>query len=418
MNGKEGGKELLVERIVSSPRERVPLFRTIPKNEQGFVLLLLSKHIQQDILSKLRNDELVHILNYVDPDDATDLLQNCGIKRRLKVVKKLNGQMRKKVEFLLKFNPQTAAGMMNVDYIEVEKNTSFEQLSKVIKRHEKRTGRIPSILVVEEGFLVGELPLHAMALAHKNEKIKKFVKRVPFIQYDKSEREVIAKFRMHPHNKIVVLDENNSIVGIIYSDDILKILEKHSAGSLRDFAGVSKEEDVLDSPWLKVKYRYKWLMLNLLTAFLAAGVVSLFQKTISAFILLAVYMPIVAGMGGNTGTQTLAVMVRGMTLKKVNRETGKKIVFNEMIAGGINGLINGSLVALIAILWNKNPLLGVIVGVAMIINLFIAGLFGAIIPLLMRRLGKDPATSATVFITTATDICGFFVFLGLATLIL
>ena len=214
------------------------------------------------------------------------------------------------------------------------------------------------------------------------------------------------------------MDEVGSILGIIYSDDILKIIEKKSADNLYGFAGVSEEEDIYDSPLTKVKNRYKWLLINLVTAFLAAAVVSLFQDTISAFVLLAVYMPIVAGMGGNAGTQTLAVVVRGLALKEIELKTAKRAIINEVIAGAINGAINGILVALVAWLWNGSFMLGIIVFIAMIVNLIVAGLFGAVIPLALKAIGKDPASSATVFITTATDVCGFFVFLGLASILL
>ena len=141
----------------------------------------------------------------------------------------------------------------------------------------------------------------------------------------------------------------------------------------------------------------------------------LFQETISAFVLLAVYMPVIAGMGGNTGTQTLAVMVRGIALKEIELKTGTKVILKEAGTGLVNGVINGIIVSIIAIIFNQNYLLGLVAGVAMIINMMIAGFFGSTIPLIMKRLGKDPATSAAIFITTATDLFGFFVFLGLAT---
>ena len=408
----------LVYEILSSPKNRISIFREIPVNKQGFILLSLSTRLQKEIISKLSDKELVELLDYLDPDEATDLLRNTETKRRKKVLKKLGKEIREKVEFLLKFDPRTAASFMSLDYIEVDKNTTFEQLSKVIQKHEKRTGKFPTILVIQDGFLVGELPPHILAIAKRKEKIKKHVKKIPSIRYYEDAREIVTVFKKHPHNKIVVLNKDNSILGIIYSDDILKLIERQSANNLREFAGVSEEEDVLDSALTKVKNRYKWLIINLATAFLAASVVGLFQETISAFVLLAVYMPIVAGMGGNAGTQTLAVIVRGLALKEIELKTGKRVIFNEILAGGINGIINGILVAAVAILWNKSPMLGLVIGLAMIINLIIAGFFGTIIPLIMKRLGKDPASSATIFITTATDVFGFFTFLGLATIIL
>ncbi|OYT42880.1 MAG: magnesium transporter [Candidatus Aenigmarchaeota archaeon ex4484_56] len=407
----------IIKKLLSS-KDKLSVFREIPVNEQGFVLLSSSKYLQQEILNKLKNNEIVSLLHYLDPDEVTDLLQRIGKYRRKKILKNLNKEIRNKVEFLLRFAPDTAAGIMDLNYIEVDKNINFKELGKIIQKYEEKTGKVPAILAVEDGFLVGELPVHSIAIGKSNEKISKYITKVPCINYNKDENEIIKIFRKNPHNKIVVLDDDNSILGVIYSDDILKLIEKHSTNHLRKFAGVSKEEDVFDSPLTKVKNRYKWLIINLGTAFLAASVVAFFEKTIAAYTLLAVYMPIVAGMGGNAGTQTLAVMVRGLALKEIELETSKKVIINETIAGGINGLINGSIVAIVAFLFNKNPLLGFVVGIAMIINLVIAGLFGGIVPLIMKKLGKDPASSATIFITTATDVCGFFAFLGLASLIL
>lgn len=408
----------LVSRLTYSPKKRLSLFKEIPKNEQGWILLNLSKHLQEDILKKLKDDEIVELLRYIDPDDVTDLLQNLSKKRRDKVLKKLEEDIKEKVEFLLRFDPQTAAGMMSLDYVLIEKNKTLKDVSKVVKTHERHTGKFPTILITEKGKLIGELPGHVMALYSPKEKVSKHVRKIPTIKYNKKEKEVIQEFKKHKHGKIVVLEENNSVLGIIYSDDILQIIEKHSANHLYDFAGVKREEDVYDSAFSKVKNRYKWLIINLLTAFLAASVVSYFQETISAFVLLAVYMPIIAGMGGNAGTQTLAVVIRGLALKEIELHVCKRVVINEILTGLIDGAIIGIFVALVATFINFSPLLGLIVGIAMIINLAIAGFFGTIIPLTMKKIGKDPASSATIFITTATDVCGFFVFLGLATLIL
>ncbi|MBL7206687.1 MAG: magnesium transporter [Candidatus Aenigmarchaeota archaeon] len=408
----------IIYKLISSSKNRLSIFRKIPANNQGFILLTLSKKFQREIIGKLKNNEISKFITYLDPDETANLLQNMDFSRRKKIIKTLTRSIKEKVEFLLRFNPKTAAGMMSLNYIEVNKNISFEEVLEATQKHEKVTGKFPAMFAVENGFLVGELPAHTMLSVRKNEKIGKYLKKVLHIRYDQDENEVINTFKKHPHNKVVVLDESDSIMGVIYSDDVLRLSEKGSGRSLRGFAGVREEEHVFDSMFTKVRNRYKWLILNLGTAFLAAGVVSLFQETISAFILLAIYMPIIAGMGGNAGTQTLAVVVRGIALKEIDLKTGKKVILNETLAGGVNGLINGILVAVIAVLLNKTPLFGLIVGLAMVINLVIAGMFGTLIPLIMKRLGKDPASSATIFITTTTDVFGFFVFLGLATIIL
>jgi len=408
----------LIHKLMTLPKERLSIFRSIPVNQQGFILLRLSKRAQHDVLKKLKNKEIINMAGYLDPDKTTDFLLNINKRRRKRIVQSINRALREKVEYLLKFDPRTAAGLMSLDYIEIGKGATFESLSKILRKHENRTGRFPAILVVEDGYLLGELPGHVLALHKGKEKVAPYIRRIPSIKHDADENQVIRKFKENPHNKIAVLGDGKNIMGVIYSDDILRLIRSRASTGLYDFAGVSSEEDALDPAFVKVKNRYKWLIINLATAFLAASVVSLFQDTISAFVLLAVYMPIVAGMGGNAGTQTLAVIVRGLALKEVTSKTAKRVIINEMLAGAVNGVINGVIVALVASLWNHSPMLGLIIGLAMIINLIIAGFFGAVIPLVMEKLGKDPASSATIFITTATDVFGFFAFLGLASLLL
>lgn len=225
-------------------------------------------------------------------------------------------------------------------------------------------------------------------------------------------------FVSHPHAKIAVLNDSNQVMGIIYSDDILRLIQDTESSSLYDFAGISEEETVSDSARSKVKNRHRWLIINLGTAFLASFVVSRFESTLSAFVVLAAYMPIVAGMGGNAATQTLAVLVRGISLKQIELKTAWKTVRNELGAGLINGAIVGSLVACIVFVTTRDARIALVLGSAMIINLSVAALFGTVVPLIMSKLGKDPATSATIFITAGTDIIGFMAFLGLATIVL
>ena len=262
--------------LIYFPKKRMHVFRELPVNEQGFILLNLSRHLRQDILDKLKNDEITKFMHYLDPDDATDLLQKMRERRRKKILGDLSENVREKVEYLLKFDPKTAAGMMSLDYVEVNIDSTFEEVSRNIRKHERKTGRVPAVLVVENGFLVGEVRLHRLALHEKSVKINKHISRVSKIRHNQKEEDILRVFRNHPHSKIVVLDEDDSILGVIYSDDILKIIQKHSTISLYDFAGVRREEDILDSAWEKVKHRYKWLIINLGTAFLAASVVGIF----------------------------------------------------------------------------------------------------------------------------------------------
>lgn len=394
-------------------------FKEIPTSRQGRVLLQLPPSIQQIILQRASAKRLADIVGLLDADEATDVLQLLERQKRNRVLTQLPSEFQNAVQFLLRFHPESAAGLMNLDYITVEQDISFRDVSERIEAYEEKTGKFPTVLVVDNGRYIGELPGHSLAVQEKtSESIAAYVAERPSVSYNQDEEAVIDTFRQHPNGKVVVLDEHNAILGVIYSDDLLRVIEKQAGETLYDFAGVSDEESVLDSPLLKVQNRYKWLIVNLGTAFLAASVVGLFEQTIAAFTLLAVYMPIVAGMGGNAGTQTMAVVVRGIALDQVSLNTGWRVIGNEIVASAINGVINGVIVAAIAVLWNKNPMLGAVIGVSMVLNLILAGFFGAIIPLALKQIDQDPATSATIFITTATDVLGFFIFLGLATVLL
>jgi magnesium transporter len=397
---------------------RVAIFLELPFEKRLELLGTITPHVKRDILVHIPEADLVTILEAVDPDDATDILQLLTKHRREKVLGLLSQEVKKSLSTLLEFDADTAAGLMTLDYIQADVTENVSSVAKKFKQHEKATGRPPAILVMKDGHLAGFLPGHELGFAARHELIGKYVKKMPSISYAATHDEVMDMFRNHPHGKVAVINDHNAVLGIIYSDDILKLIQDNEASSLYDFAGIRQEESVTDSIRRKVQNRYRWLIINLGTAFLAAFTVGLFEDTLDQFVLLAIYMPIVAGMGGNAATQTLAVQVRGIALNQIELKTAWNTLRNELGAGFINGLINGALVAAVVIVLNRDFKIAFILAIAMIINLLVAALFGTIVPLIMQKLGKDPAASATIFITTATDVLGFMAFLGLATIIL
>ncbi|MFU8868775.1 magnesium transporter [Natronococcus sp.] len=409
------------ETIATSPEPSDP-FTDLPRGEWRDVFFALPEHVREVLVADMDRAQLETFIDRLDPDEVTDVLGYADEETREALLATLDARRREKIDFLLSFDPESAAGLMSLDYVTVDGNRDFSGVIERVRRFEERTDRVPTIFVTDGDELLGELPGAALSVADpQTESITDYVRETPHVRYDRDDEEVLDVFRRNRERSVAVLDEEEDILGVIHADDLLMLVEQARGETLYEFTGVDEEESVLDGPGEKVRRRYKWLILNLGTAFMAAAVVGLFESTIAAVAILAAYMPVVAGMGGNAGTQAMAVTVRGISLNEVSLNTGKRVVVNEVIAGAVNGLITGALVAVIAIAFSFAEfgiLLGAVIGISMVANLVIAGFFGAITPLLLDRLGLDPATSATIFITTATDVLGFFVFLGLAQAIL
>jgi len=398
------------------------LFIDLPRDQRRDVFFSLSEDVRNHLITDMSRSELETFIDRLDPDEVTDVLGYTDEETREVLLTTLDSERREKINFLLSFDPETAAGVMSLDYVTVDERRSFPEVVERVRRFEEREGEVPTVFVTADGDLRGELPGGALSVADpETETISDYVQETPYVRYDRDDEEVLEVFRQNRERSVAVLDEEGDILGVIHAEDLLRLLEEVRGETLYEFTGVAEEESVLDGVGTKVRRRYKWLILNLGTAFMAAAVVGLFESTIAAVAILAAYMPVVAGMGGNAGTQAMAVTVRGISLGEVSLNTGKRVIFNEAVAGAVNGTITGVLVAAIATIFSFGEfglLLGAVIGVSMVANLVIAGFFGAVTPLLLDRIGYDPATSATIFITTATDVLGFFVFLGLAQAVL
>lgn len=411
-----------IQEAVAMASEPSTPFTDLPVNEWRDVFFGLTEDVKEHLIADMSRDELERFIHRLDPDEVTDVLGYTDEETREAVLATLDSERREKIDFLLSFDPESAAGVMSLDYVTVDETRDFPDVVERVRRFEERTGQVPTIFVTDDGELRGELPGAALSVADpETETISDYVQETPHIRYDREDEVVLEVFKQNRERSVAVLDEEEDILGVIHAEDLLRLLEEARGETLYEFTGVAEEESVLDGPGTKVRRRYKWLILNLGTAFMAAAVVGLFESTIAAVAILAAYMPVVAGMGGNAGTQAMAVTVRGISLGEVSLNTGKRVIFNEVAAGAVNGMITGVLVAIIAIAFSFGEfgvLLGAVIGISMVANLVIAGFFGAITPLLLDRMGYDPATSATIFITTATDVLGFFVFLGLAQAVL
>ncbi len=408
-----------VKQVTYRPSERVALLRGLSVGEQSTVLQSVSPYIQQQVLREFTNQEVIDVLDHMDLQSAQQMVTRIkDAKRREKIVSQLKADIKEKVEYFLRFHPKASFSLVHFNYVFVPASTTIGETSTIIEAHYEETGKFPEILVHEAGMLTGEVPIGVLVRERNSAVLEKFVQPVTTITYQAEVGEIIETLTASGKRKVVVLDHDSSVLGLIYADDALDLFGHMPAESLYSFTGVDSSERPFDSALSKFKHRNPWLILNLFTAFLAGSVVLVFQDTLNALTLLAVYMPIVAGMGGNASSQAFAVMMRGITLGSVSLATAWPAIRNEVQAGFYNGLVIGSIVAIISLLWNGSFWLGLVVGLTMIFAHTNAVFFGSLIPLVIKRLGYDPATMSMVFVSTMTDVLGLLMLLGLGTWLL
>lgn len=408
-----------VKKLTYKPQQRMSILRSMTIPERSATFQQLSPYVQQSILKQLRIHEIVDMLDHLDMQQAQHILARISDhKKREKIVKRLQGEVKEKMEFFLRFHPKATMSLTNFNYLFLSGDLTIKEAAEIIGEHYDETARYPEVLVHDKGQLIGEIQLSSVVKERNNTQLKKHIIPVQTITYQSEVNDIINTLITTNSKKVVVLDHDTSVLGIIYADAVRLLFGHLPAESLYDFAGVDDSEKPLDSVAKKVRSRYKWLILNLATCFLAGSVVLSFQSTLDALTILSVYMPIIAGMGGNAATQTFAIMVRGITIGTVSIQNAAPAIWKELIAGILNGIIIGGIVALVSALWNGEPVLGLVVAAALVGAHIIAAIAGATIPLIMKHLGKDPAATSTIFISTATDVGGLFLLLGLATIIL
>ncbi len=408
-----------VTSLTYHPKRRLERFRKLSLGERATTIEQLSPYVQQSLLQQLKIYEIVDILDHVDMRQAENLLSRiANEKRRLRIVARLKGEVKEKMDYFLRFHPQATLALISFNYILLPETATVEAAAEALESHYEQTGKFPEILLQRTGTLCGSVSMANLVRARNTAQLKKFLRPVTSIGYQARVPEIIETLTDGDESMVVVLDHDGSVLGIIYAEAARELFGNLPAETLYDFAGVDDSERPFDSIKKKVTQRYKWLIINLATSFLAGSVILMFQGTVDALTILSVYIPIVAGMGGNAATQAFAIMVRGITLGTISLESAWPAIWREGVAGAINGVIIGSIVALISLVWNGSWQLGVVVGVTMIFAHIVAGFAGAFVPLLMKRLGNDPATRSGIFISTVTDVCGLLFLLGLATVFL
>lgn len=423
-------KELLnlnpneIAKIINrAQRGKRKLFILLPPEIQAEVSLNLSRKTKKTVFHRISNFTVARFLHFVNDDsDIVDILQIFSLSRQKEILEKLHQGRRQFIEKLLKYDPNTAGGLMDSNFIIVNQNLSFDEVRRGMEEYEKTYKQIPSVVFENDNKkITGYIPIQKLIFPPSTSSAKidigKLKRSLTLVIDTENDTEIIKNIESG-EQILGVINAENDFLGIIKIEDLAKVSLRETTENIYGFAGVKKEEDIFDSAFISISLRSRWLLVNLITAFLAAAVVSVFEDTISKFVLLAAYMPVVAGMGGNAGTQTLAVTVRGIALGDITLQNSFSILKKEILTSIGNGFIVGLAASGIAIFLNSNPMLGAVLFSALVINLIIAGFFGAIIPLLLKFFKIDPALAASVFVTTATDIFGFFIFLGLAEIFL
>ncbi len=376
--------------------------------------------VQEQIIDLLDNYRVIFLFNYMAKDDIVDILGEFPLNRRKEIINMMKSGERKVIQDLLGYGENTAGGIMTTEYIALKSNLSVADAIAAIKQIAPKTEVIDIIFIInDKRELVGTVDLRDILTYPNDESLINLTNsNVISVDPDMDQEEVSLLVSKYNLKAIPVVNKKNGLLGIITVDDVIEVMvEEHTEDLLR-LGGASKEETIDSSVFDSVKMRLPWLMINLATAFLASFTVSIFEGTIAQVVALAVAMPIVAGMGGNAGTQTLSIVIRSIALGEADLKRSWKLVFKELGLGIVNGFATGVITGIVLYFMFGNVYLGFIIFAAMIANLIISGTFGFLIPLVLKKLKIDPALASSILLTTATDVFGFFVFLGLAQLFL
>jgi magnesium transporter len=404
--------------LLDEDRNRI-LALLIEAGKAGRVLLEMPDVEQRAILQEIDDSTLAAICGSSASDDAADLLDSLDPERRRTVLELLAPAHGAKLESLLAGEEETAGSLMNTEYLALDEELTVAKAIEAIRQYPRKDSFFYVYAIDSEGHLVGVLSLRSLILAAPNLKLTSImVQNVVRTTVDAEREEVAHIVSKYDLLSVPVVDLQNRLVGVVTVDDVLDVIQEQAEEDLLHLAGVDTSERVSTPAGESFRGRFPWLAVNLLTAFLASWVVRMFQGTIEKWAALAVFMPIVAGMGGNAGTQTLTVFVRGLALGEVDFKNGFRPIWKELVVGFGNGVANGALTVLIVGLWTGEWLMAFILFFAMVFNLIIAGVAGGLVPLVLKELDFDPAISSSIFVTTFTDVGGFLSFLGLATLAL
>jgi magnesium transporter len=407
--------------LESSPtRQRRLIWEMLDHSNDGEVLLEVGEEVRNNLMESMDEKSLLAATKGLDVDDLADLLDELPDTVVTQALQGMDYQYRTRLETVMNYDEDTAGGLMNTDTVTIRPDVTLDVVLKYLRLREKIPQNTDNIIVVDRyNHYLGILSVTNLLCADPEKTVSDSMNRNYIsIKSNTLASDVANIFEDRDLVSAPVIDKNNILLGRITIDDVVDVIREESESTVLNMAGLTDEEDIFAPILPSTRRRAIWLGINLITALIASGVISLFQDTIEKVVALAVLMPIVASMGGIAGSQTLTLVIRGIALGNISSTNSKSLLIKEISVGLLNSFLWASVIGIVSSYWFNNYLIGVVIGIAMIANLVFAALSGVLIPILLKKIGVDPALGGSVILTTITDVIGFFSFLALGTIFL
>ena len=402
----------IIEHLSQNDRENLIKLNNFKIDPEVFVEI--NESVQSEVIKYLSKDSIVYILKNLESDDSIKILENIDEKDKNEILSSLPPKDRFVLLESLSYPEDSAARIMQREFTAIPSNWSVGQTIDYLRENKDLPEEFLEIFIVDNEFKpIGSVPSSKVLRTSRETKMNSIMNESQLsIPVDMDREEVGHLFENYNLNSACVVDKSNKLVGMITSDDILTVLKEEAEEDALRLAGVGDEE-ITDGVFKKTKRRFTWLLLNLFTAIIASVVIGFFQEDIEKVVALAVLMPIVASMGGNAGMQTLAVTIRTIATNELTKNNFSQNILKEFSIGILNGIIFAIISAIIVQLWFNDTTLSLIISISMVLNMIVAGLFGILVPVSLKKMNIDPAIASSVFVTTITDVIGFLSFLGI-----
>ena len=400
--------------------DRLKVWQRVKADRDGDILLEVSDAVRESLIADMDRHEILAAVEPLDADELADLVEDLPTAMLPELMASLDSQQREQVQAALSYEDDQLGALMDFEMVTIREDVSLEVVLRYLRRFEELPPQTDKLFVINhDNLLTGVLPLH-WVLVNSPDKMVSAVMAPDVNTFHPTDDayEVAQAFERYDLVTAPVVDGGGHLIGRITIDAMVDVIREESEAEMLGRAGLREEEDIFASIWASVRNRWAWLAINLVTAFLASRVIGLFEGAIEKLVALATLMPIVAGIGGNSGNQTITMIVRAMALDQVSANAIRRLWRKELGVALFNGVVWGGVIGVVAATLYHSPTLGVVMTAAMTLNLLLAAFMGVGIPMMMIRLGRDPALGSSVFLTFMTDSGGFFIFLGLASLFL